>query len=297
MVALGDEWMGRPANPTPRTKYAHACRLFEQAADVYRTFGRWRSAGEAYFKAGEAEKKQAELLIASTYYTDAGECMERVDADEAVGMYLRAIGLYASLGRFMSAGTLQSRVAELYEADGALTQAAEAYQYACDYFLGDDLYSQAVKCLWHSGACLAQDESFGEAGGKFEKAAGYAMDDNLLKLKVPELMFDACLCRLAVGDLGAAEGFVNDCSSKDPNFTVGRERRFLLDVIDTARSRDVDAYMDHCWNFDYVDELDPWEVKMLEVILEMIQAGPVERKDEESSSEEEGGEDDDDEER
>ena len=47
---------------------------------------------------------------------------------EAVHFYGRAVALYAVLGRFVSAATTQLRIAEIYEADGAHFQAAEAFQ-------------------------------------------------------------------------------------------------------------------------------------------------------------------------
>jgi hypothetical protein len=63
-VQLGDRWMARPAAPNPRTKYGAASRLFEQGADIFRCYGRWRFAGEAYAKAGEAERRANQPLVA-----------------------------------------------------------------------------------------------------------------------------------------------------------------------------------------------------------------------------------------
>jgi tetratricopeptide (TPR) repeat protein len=323
LVQLGDEWMGRPAHPTPRVKYAHASRLYESAADTFRTFGRWRAAGDAYSRAGEAEKKQSEVLVAGTYYIDSAECYERVDPTEAIRMYAKAVGLYATMGRFVSAASVQSRVAELYESDGANADAANAYQYAADYFLGDDLYSQAVMTLYKSGVCLCRDAVYLSAHEKFERAAKFASDDNLIKFRcvrtekgrdlgrnrsalmftstrawmitrvdrnssssvhpslpffnpsrnnlchppihprsVPEMMFDAALCLIAEGDLPRAEDYIIECSRRDAGFAVGRERRFLYDIIDCARASEVDDFVDHVWNMDYVDALDPFELKV-----------------------------------
>lgn len=298
MMQLGDEWMGRPAHPTPRVKYNHASGLFESAADLYRSYGRWRLAGEAYCRAGDAEKKMAETLIAGTYYVDSAECFERVDVNEAVKLYQKAIGLYATMGRFTSAATVQTRVAELYEADQAFANAAEAYQYASDYFLGDDLYSQAVLSLYKSGMCLCEDNSYLQAHQKFDRAGRYAADDNLVKFKTPEMFFDAALCLLAEGKIPNTEDYIMECAQRDANFAVGRDRRFLYDVIDTAKAGDIHDFIDHCWNFDYVDELDPFELKMLDEIREMISQGPAktrqERPEKEGDSDDSGDSDDDD---
>lgn len=53
---------------------------------------------------------------------------------------------------------LQRRIAGLYEADAATQDAADAFQHAADYFLGEDMYSQAVQCLCRSGALYADEE-------------------------------------------------------------------------------------------------------------------------------------------
>lgn len=294
LMNLGDEWMGKPAHPTPKVKYNQASRLFETAADIYQCYAKWRFAGEAYARAGDAEKKMNELLIAGTYFIDAAECYERIDVNEAIRIYQKAIGLYATIGRFVSAATVQTRVAELYEADGALAHAAEAYQYASDYFLGDDLYSQTILALYQAGVCLTMDNTFRAAHEKFEQAARFAADDNLTKFKVPEFMFDSALCLLAEGNLPEAEDYIILCSRRDANFAVGRERRFLFDIIDCANASALDDFIDHCWNFDYVDELDPFELKMLDEIREMILNGPKGKKDGDDDDESSSDDDDDD---
>lgn len=290
----GEEMMARPANPSTRTKYEAACRLFEAAADTYRAHARWRLAGEAYARCGEAERKvggQAELLVAATYYADAGESFERVDTGAAVDAYTRAVGLFATLGRFSAAAALQAHAARLYENDSALEQAAEAFQWAADYYMGDDEYALAAQALASAGECLAREEAFPEAADKFYRAARFAMDDNLLKLKVPALLFSSGLCHVASGDLGAAEARIADAALLDGSFAVGRERRFLLDVVDAARGQSLDDFADHAWNYDHVAQLAPWHLGVLSVLAEMIAAGPVRPRGADEDEEDEGDED------
>ena len=68
-----------------------------------------------------------------------------------------------------------------------------------------------------------------------------------------------------------------DCSQRDPNFAVGREKRFLLDVVDSARGASLHEFADHCWNYDFVDALDPFELALLQVVSE--RHSPVSRID------------------
>jgi alpha-soluble NSF attachment protein len=275
-VQLGDKWMSRPAAPNPRTKYGAASRLFEEGADIFRAYGRWRYAGEAYAKAGEAERRMNAPLVAASYFVDGGDCMGRVDVLEAVHFYGRAVALYAVLGRFVSAATTQLRVAEIYEADGAHFQAAEAFQFAADYFIGDDLYIQTCQALYRAGVCLcAEGGSWREASDKFDRAAFFAADHNLAKLRVPAFMLDAGLCLLADGDLEGVEDYVVECCKRSEEFSVGREKRFLLDTVDVARAALLDDFVDHCWNFDFVAGLAPHELQILELLLHRIAQGPL----------------------
>ena len=273
-VQLGDAWMSRPAAPNPRTKYGHASRLFEDGADIFRAYGRWRYAGEAFAKAGEAERRQNQPLVAATFFVDGGECMERVDVLEAVHIYGRAVALYAVQGRFVSAASTQLRVAEIYEADGAHYQAAEAFQFAADYFIGDDLYVPTVMALHRAGVCLCEEGgSWRDASDKFDRAAYFAADHNLAKLRVPALMLDAGLCLLADGDIAAVEDYVVECCQRSEEFSVGREKRFLLDTVDVLRAALVDDFVDHCWNLDFVVGLAPHQLGILELLLKRMTLG------------------------
>jgi alpha-soluble NSF attachment protein len=276
LVQNGDYWMSQPSEPTPLIKYSSASRLYEDAADIFRAYGRWRYAGEAYAKAGEAERRMNAPLVAASYFVDGGDCMERVDVLEAVHFYGRAVALYAVLGRFVSAATTQLRVAEIYEADGAHFQAAEAFQFAADYFIGDDLYIPTCQALYRAGVCLcAEGGSWREASEKFDRAAYFAADHNLAKLRVPAFMLDAGLCLLADGDLEGVEDYVVECCKRSEEFSVGREKRFLLDTVDVARAALLDDFVDHCWNFDFVAGLAPHELQILELLLNRIAQGPL----------------------
>ena len=279
-VQLGDRWMARPVAPNPRTKYSAASRLFEEGADIFRAYGRWRFAGEAFAKAGEAERRMNQPLVAASYFVDGGDCMERVDVLEAVHFYGRAVALYAVLGRFVSAATTQLRIAEIYEADGAHFQAAEAFQFAADYFIGDDLYVQTCQALFRAGVCLCDEGgSWREASEKFDRAAYFAADHNLAKLRAPQFMLDAGLCLLADGDLEGVEDFVVECCRRNEEFSVGREKRFLLDTVDVARAALLDDFVDHCWNFDFVAGLMPHELKILDLLRERIAQGPLRERE------------------
>ncbi len=53
----------------------------------------------------------------------------------------------------------------------------------------------------------------------------------------------------------------------DVYFGASKEKRFLLDIIDDILDRQLDAFVDHVWNFDYAMELTSYELTMLKVRL------------------------------
>lgn len=268
LLKHGDEWLKKPTIASPKMKYEYASNVFRRAAEIFRAYGRWRLAGEAYCKCAEAERRCTTLLAAAAYYTAAGECLTRVDGTEAIEMFRKAIAIYASHERFVSAAALQIRIAELFDLDEAISSAADAYGLAADYYLAADMYPQAVQMMWLSGSTHATDDGFAIAFDAFHKAARYCLDDNLTKYRFSELTLDAALCLIAMGKYKQADEYVYIAAQQDANFSVGREKRFIFDLVDCAREWAGEDVLDKIWNFDYVACLKPHQLRLLEVIYE-----------------------------
>lgn len=131
----------------------------------------------------------------------------------------------------------------MYEEDGALHEAAIALSFAADYYVGEvrprsrrielastesavpavgkspdplvqrswspsrrqSMYPQAVLCLTRAGEHLVEEERFGDAADRFDRAAKFCLDDNLLKFNAPSLAFNVVLCYLALRVRGERE--------------------------------------------------------------------------------------------
>jgi tetratricopeptide (TPR) repeat protein len=282
-VQNGDLWMSRPAQPSVKSKYASASRLFEEGADIFLAYGRWRAAGEALSKAGEAEKSLNQPIVAASFFVDAGNSFEKVDNQEAVSAFLKAAALYAVLGRFIAAGSMQMKVGEILHQDGALEDAGEAFKTAGDYFVGGDYYPQTLMALRHAGECLCEERNYRRAHELFDRGALFGADDNLTKFIVPQFMLDAGLCLLGELELEECEDYVLECSKVNEEFSVGREKRFLLDTVDVIRAGLMDDFIDHVWNFDHVAGLRPSEIEILEKIYEHIKDDTLRKKKEEET--------------
>ena len=248
-LARAEEWMGiQGKDQHPSVRYAFASSLFLRAAETYRMYQQWRRAAEAMARASDAEKAQAAMLPCAVLAADSADLYARVDANEAARMYRASSGLFAALGRFITAGNLMVRTGELEESDGAKTSAAESYTAAAQYYLAEDAYSLCVSCLARAGALHALEDSFAEAHALFERGARVALDDNLTRWHAPRLVLSAGLCLVAAaraagrageGQEAAAlaarlEAYQTACAKRDASFGAGRERRFLLDCLDTS---------------------------------------------------------------
>lgn len=270
-MSQGEALMRVVVSTTLRMKFNDALRCFEAAADLYRQLGKWRLAGAAFSQCADCEQKMREPLCAASYFVDAAEAMQKVDPGEAVRLFGRAIAEYAVLGRFHVSAALQRTVAELYEDEEAMHDAAVAHGYAADYYLGEAMAGQAIACLLRSGQLLAMEERYEMAAETFQRAVTLCLDDNLLKFNSPSIALDIVLCFLCLRDDERSLDFIESHTDMDFNFAVSRERRFALDIILNCQERDRHSLLDHAWNFDYVCELKPYRLGMLREILDAVQ--------------------------
>lgn len=247
---------------TARVKFTDALRYFEASADTFRVVGKWRRAGGAFAQCALCEQKMREPLSAASYFIDAAEALRKVEPLEAVGMYGKAIAEYAALGRFLTAAAVQREVAEIFVEEEATYDAATAFGYAADYYAGEALAGPAMVCLLRGGELFVMDERFELAAGFFERAAKLALDDNLLKFNTPAIALDVVLCYLCLRDDERAIDFVEAQAETDFNFSASREKRFALDIVLNCQERDKHAFMDHVWNYDYVHEFAPYQLRV-----------------------------------
>jgi len=259
--ALGEEVLSKPAVPNALIKYTTAKRCFETAAEAFIMCGRWREAGRAYGSCGDAEKAMGNELQAASYFVEAGECAGKVDHLLAVPLYTNATACFVAKGRFKAAAAMQRRVARMHAEDGADSDAARAFAYTAELFLGADDAAQAALHFWDAGRHYVLARAFADASAVFERAAGAADDAPMQRYLRPQMFLDAGLALLGAGDVHAAETCMLRCAGADPIFAGGRELRLLRHIVGCIKRLDVDAFMDHCWNYDYAVELEPHQLK------------------------------------
>lgn len=286
-VSKGDYWMSPEENHSnPIVRYTHASRMYVSAAELYRSLLMWRQAGESYVKAASAEKSKACVLASATLSADAAELFERVDTSEALNLYRSSSEVFAGLGKYFTSANLMVQAAELQLSENAKLAAADSFSSAANLYLAEDKHSLAVSALHSAGSILVHEDAYMEAYSLFERAARVSLDDNLARWHAPRLTLNAGLCMAAAfflpdqqdnETLKLKERFENYhtlAAKRDPKFGAGRERRFLLNVVDCATSWAVNDLIDHIWNYDHVCELHPHELQALQFIYEAVKVGP-----------------------
>jgi hypothetical protein len=259
--ALADAIVKAPAKVNMQTKFSSARRLFEAAAESYIVAGRWRDAAKGYAECAKAEQSLGKELVAATYYVDAGDCAERVDHGLAVHYYVNAVAGYVTQGRFPAAAAMQRRIAVMHSEDGATLEAAKAWTYAGELFLGADDHAQGVLHFYEAAKAFVYARRFKEASKAFDRAAAVAEDCNMLRARRPQLLMESVAALLATGEVSLAEELMLKHAAADHGFRLGREFRFLRDVVAATKVLDVHGFMDRLWNFDYVHELLPHQLK------------------------------------
>lgn len=148
----------------------------------------------------------------------------------------------------------------MLEDDAAFEEAADAYQLAADYYAGEAMYPQAIRCLVLSARYLAEAKRYDEAVDRYDLAGQMSMNDNMLKFNASMHFLNAVLCWVATGDLAAAKEQVEQTTERDMGFPASREGMFASDVIQAANDYNIHDLMDHCWNFDNVHPLNPTQL-------------------------------------
>jgi len=100
----------------------------------------------------------------------------------------------------------------------------------------------------------------------YEDVAKSYGDSSLLKFSVNKLYFNACLCRIAGGDVIGAQVKLNDYGEIHPFFNGSREEIYLKKIIECIEEEDTDRFTETNIEYDTICPFDEWTVHMLLVL-------------------------------
>lgn len=261
-----------------------------------------KKAADCLYHAAGCETKLGNQLRSAATFAEAGELMERADPAVATKYFSRAIEAYALQGYYPHAAVVcaiacahaQARLGELpcipaspcfppsshppqleehiahmlmHEEDA--DAAAEHFDNAAEYWATAAQYGMSIRALLDGAAAMIETQRYVRAAKRYGHAAKLCLDDNLLKFNSSRLHLSTVLCLLAGLKLAEAKQYVMRLKD-DFLWEASREKRFAMDVLYCCQEADQHLFMDHVWNFDYVEELTDSQLAVCEVIYEAI---------------------------
>ena len=122
--------------------------MYGRAANLFKMAKKWSQAGNTFSTIAKHHVKAGSKHDAATNLIDAANCFRKTDPKEATATLQKAIDIYTEMGRFTIAAKHHQTIAEICETELAdLEKAIQHYQFAADYFRGEESNSSANKCL------------------------------------------------------------------------------------------------------------------------------------------------------
>ena len=122
--------------------------MYGRAANLFKMAKKWSQAGNTFATIAKHHVKAGSKHDAATNLIDAANCFRKTDPKEATATLQKAIDIYTEMGRFTIAAKHHQTIAEICETELAdLDKAIQHYQFAADYFRGEESNSSANKCL------------------------------------------------------------------------------------------------------------------------------------------------------
>jgi len=223
----------------------------------------WSEAGDTFVKVAECHIKLSSQMEAASAYNDAASNYQKKDPEKAITCYTEASALFIELGRFGMAAKTEKHIGELQESEANLEEAITHFQFAADYYNGENSTSSANQCELKVAHFCAQLGEFGRAVDIFESVGTTSLESNLLKYSVKEYFLKAGLCELCKGEPQQANDKFNKYCSMDVSFEESREGKFLQNLIEKVLGQDIEGFTTEVAEYDSITKLDPWKTTVL----------------------------------
>jgi len=246
-------------------KYEKAANLFKTGGNALEVEKRWDEAAEAFLKAAGVYNELREESDASEMYKKAAQCFRKsTQHDRAVSIYEDyVIPPLSDAGQHSQVGKLYQEIAEMFEEDGEIASAMDAYRKSADRYLLQANASAASKCQVKLATLAGQEGNYDLAIDLFEAVADNCLKTNLLKFNAKQYYLNAALCVLAKGDLVLIERKIAQYKELDYTFPGTRECKLVEDIARAFSELNVEMFTDIVYEYDRVTKLDPWKTTIL----------------------------------
>eukprot|EP00761_Pharyngomonas_kirbyi_P011390 gb/GECH01011415.1/.p1 GENE.gb/GECH01011415.1/~~gb/GECH01011415.1/.p1 ORF type:complete len:297 (+),score=76.12 gb/GECH01011415.1/:1-891(+) len=250
-------------------KWEDASEIYQKATNLFKTGKYWDEAAESAKKEAQCHMKLDSKYDAALCYADAAISMQKADNGDDSLLYLQeSVDIFTELGRFSTAAKHLKEIAEHYENSEDLERAVDNYRQAADLYSTDNSNSHASQCLLKVAVLQGQAENYQEAIEVFEKIASDALDNNLLRFRAKDYLFQAFLCRMAAmknidEELDDVRDALQRYLDMDVNFPGTREASLASSLLDAMENGSLEAFTNALRDYDRITRLDNWKSSML----------------------------------
>jgi len=249
-------------------KFDSAQELYQQAANAFKLAKDWQSAGDQFLRCAFCAEKQNNTSEEAQFYQSAGDCYKKVNLNDAIVQYEKAVKIWSANGRFNASAKLLKSVAEAKEAEGVTDdtrdKVMELYTRAADLFEMEDFgKTMYTACILKVAEQKAYAGSYHESLTIFEAEAQKALSNNLLQYGAKEHLLKAGILHMVIGDTVTTKLALERYSSLDPRFDTSREGQLFASLVEAVEEQNIEDFEQKLYEYDSISKLDGWKTTFL----------------------------------
>ena len=253
-------------------RFEDAAELFTKSGNLFKSESDFYGAIRAFEGAYNAHLKTKNNYYASISAAEVGAQYSRLDdAENTEKWYLIATNLISDQ-RLNQAAKYLKILAEFYENLKNLEKSFFYFKKSENLFsIEKNDSSDARNCQIKMAILGAEMSNFSESRDLFLKVAKNCLQNNLLQFSARDYFLRAIFVDLAAGNLNFAKNDQVFAMKNDPRFANSREAKFIEKLIEATEKMDVKQFQQEIFEFDQIQNLDFWKIKMLNLAKEKIE--------------------------
>jgi hypothetical protein len=111
---------------------------------------------------------------------------------------------------------------------------------------------------------MMQTKAYESAWKMFDSMLPLLAEDSLLKFQIPQRIFNACLCIIALNDTARLSKALVTYADLYPSFTSSSEYSFFISLLDAIEKHDLESYQQLMNSYlKYHTSLEGYQIEIL----------------------------------
>ena len=227
-----------------KSKYEKAVNLYIAAGKAYEAEKNPVSSGESYAEASKLQEALENYSEAGKLAFEAGKSFSQspIAHDLAFENFKRASRFLIISGKSVQAADIYVQASKLFHKSSDFSLEIDCLQLASQLFSENDKQASSTQYLSLAAEAMVENNQLFEASDLFA-SLGRRPGLNGLKQNIYATDFytKAILCKIAIGDINAAESLYNEYVEELPGFTSLNEGIVIQALISNIKAGDYDA--------------------------------------------------------